>query len=253
MTSDQEQWAYRFARLVLRPTMTGLTRRHWWGAEHLPRTGGCVVVCNHISHSDPLTIAHFLNDNGRAPRFLGKAEIFGVPVIGRIVKDAGQIPVYRETVDAAKALRDAVAAVERGECVVVYPEATLTRDPNLWPMVGKTGAARVALMTRCPVIPIAQWGPQELLPPYTKRPHVFPRTDITIRVGAPVDLSRFSEAALTGDVLREATAEIMSAITRLLEQIRGSQAPERPYDPRDHGVRRTGDPHQKDEGVEKGQ
>ena len=56
-----------------------------------------------------------------------------------------------------------------GECVVVYPEGTLTRDPDLWPMTGKSGAARIALETGCPVIPVGQWGAQELLPPYAKQ------------------------------------------------------------------------------------
>ena len=54
----------------------------------------------------------------------------------------------------------AVAAVRKGECVVVYPEGTLTRDPAQWPMTGKSGAARIALETGCPVIPVGQWGPQ---------------------------------------------------------------------------------------------
>lgn len=55
--------------------------------------------------------------------------------------------------------------IGQGELIGIYPEGTLTRDPNLWPMTGKTGAARIALTTGCPVIPVAQWGPQELLAP----------------------------------------------------------------------------------------
>ena len=76
-----------------------------------------------------------------------------------------------------------------GECVVVYPEGTITRDPDLWPMAGKSGAARIALATGCPVIPIGQWGAQDLLAPYAKKPDLFPRKPVTMKVGDPVDLS----------------------------------------------------------------
>ena len=79
------------------------------------------------------------------------------------MRHAGQIPVYRETGRAADAYRAAVAAVRGGEGVAVYPEGTLTRDPDLWPMVGKTGVARLALDDAGPVIPVAQWGAQDLL------------------------------------------------------------------------------------------
>ena len=93
--------------------------------------------------------------------------MFKLPIAGRIITSAGQIPVYRDSAQAADAFRDAVAAVEKGECVGVYPEGTITRDPELWPMTGKTGAARIALMTGCPVIPIANWGAQEVFASYT--------------------------------------------------------------------------------------
>jgi 1-acyl-sn-glycerol-3-phosphate acyltransferase len=219
-----------------------LTRRDWRGAEHLPRTGGCVVVTNHISEVDPGPFAHFIYDNGRLPRFLGKAEVFKVPVIGRILHNAGQIPVYRNTTDAAKAFSAAVAAVQKGECVIVYPEGTLTRDPELWPMVGKTGAARIALTTGCPVIPVAQWGPQDILAPYARRPKLFPRKVMRMNAGPPVELSDLSGKPLTPTVLREATDRILGAVTALLEDIRGEQAPTTRYDPRAHGVADIGNP-----------
>ena len=109
--------------------------------------------------------------------------------------------------------------------MAIYPEATLTRDPDLWPMVGKTGAARVALETGAPVIPVAQWGPQELLPPYTKRPHLFPRKTMHVWAGPPVDLDDVRGRPVDAALLREVTERIMAAITELLEEIRGEQAP----------------------------
>ena len=123
--------AFLFAVAVLRPLLMALTKRRWSGGENLVRDRGCVVVANHLSYADPLVVAHYLNDNGIAPSFLGKVEVFNIPVIGKILRSARQIPVYRETGQAADAYRAAVAAVEQGRCIVIYPEATLTRDPDL--------------------------------------------------------------------------------------------------------------------------
>lgn len=218
-----------------------LTRRDWQGAEHIP-DGGAVVVTNHISHFDPLSFAHFLYDAGRLPRFLGKAGLFSVPFIGQIMRGAGQIPVYRESGDAAKAYSAAVDAVRRGELVVIYPEATLTRDPDMWPMVGKTGAARIALETGAPVIPVAHWGPQDVLPPYSKRPSLVPRRTMHLHAGPPIDLSDVAGRPINAALLSEVTERILAAITGLLEEIRGEQAPAVRFDPRQESLPRTGDP-----------
>ena len=99
----------------------------------------------------------------------------------------------------------------------MYPEGTVTRDPQLWPMTGKTGAARVALTTGCPVIPVAQWGPQEMLWPYTRRPRLLPRKTMHVVAGPPVDLADLRAGRWTPMVLRQATARIMAAVTALLE------------------------------------
>jgi 1-acyl-sn-glycerol-3-phosphate acyltransferase len=140
-----------------------------------------------------------------------------------------------------------VAAVRAGECVIVYPEGSITRDPDLWPMTGKSGAARIALATGAPVIPIGQWGAQHLLPPYAKRPHPFPRKQITMKVGDRVDLSDLAATAAEGEhsaeVVRQATDRIMAALVALVEEIRGERAPVERYSPRAHGVAETGNPH----------
>jgi 1-acyl-sn-glycerol-3-phosphate acyltransferase len=167
--------------------------------------------------------------------------VFRVPVVGAIVRGAQQIPVYRNSGQAADAFRAAVAAIEQdGKCVGVYPEGTLTRDPQLWPMVGKTGAARIALMTRCPVIPVAQWGPQEILPPYSKRLRLLPRKTMHVRAGAPVDLGDLYDRPVTAAVLREATDRITAAVTAELEVLRGEPAPAERFDARKHGLPTTG-------------
>lgn len=234
--------AFLFAVALLRPLLMLLTRRRWSGAEHLVIDGGSVVVANHTSYADPLVVAHYLNDNGIHPNFLGKVEVFQVPVIGALLKAAGQIPVYRDTGQAADAYRAAVAAVNEGRCVTIYPEATLTRDPDLWPMRGKTGAARIALQTRCPVIPVAQWGAEQIIGPYSSRLDLLPRKEVIVRAGPPVDLSDLHERGISRDVLAEATDRIMAAITALLEDLRGEQAPAERFDPRAADIPGTGNP-----------
>ena len=219
-----------------------LTRRDWRGAENFPASGGFVVCPNHISYVDPFAFAHFLYDNGQPPFFLGKVEVFEIPIIGRLLTFAQQIPVERGTSHAAAAFAAAVAAVEDGKCVPIFPEGTLTRDPQTWPMTGRTGAARVALTTRCPVIPVAQWGPQEIQRPYVRELHLFPRKTMQMLAGPPVDLSDLYGRPLDAVTLNEATTRILDAITGQLETIRGEQAPATRFDSRTAGVPQIGNP-----------
>ncbi len=242
---DPKGWAFGFCVAILEPILLTLTKRRWKGGENIPARGGCVLAVNHVSHLDPLTCGHFVYAWGRIVRYLTKAELFDVPVLGRIVRSAKQIPVYRLTTDASLSFTAAVAAVEDGECVVVYPEGTITRQPDLWPMTGKTGAARIALASGAPVIPVAQWGANQILEPYGKRPHLWPRKTIHMTAGPPVDLDDLRTAPLTPEVLRQATDRIMDTITRLLEEIRGEQAPAERFDPRVVGVSEIGNPHDK--------
>ena len=235
MTARSRSAAFRLAEALVRPPITWATRRDWRGTEHLPRDEGFLACSNHISYADPFTLAHFLLDAGCPPRFLAKESLFRLPVAGRILRGAGQIPVFRETADAGRALVAAVDAVRAGECVTVYPEATLTRDPGLWPMTGKTGAARIALTTGCPVVPVAQWGAQDILAPYGKVPHLLSRHPVSVWAGPPVDLTPWRGRPLDAAVLREATAAVVAALTALLERIRGEKAPPTRWDPRVQG------------------
>lgn len=212
--------------------MFAITRRDWQGTENIPATGGFIAAGNHMSNIDPLTFAHFLYDQGRAPKILAKASLWKVPFLGWLLDRTGMIPVQRNTAGAASSVSAAVDQLAKGECVAVFPEGTLTRDPDLWPMVGKTGAARLALASRMPVVPIAQWGMQEILPRYSKRFRPFPPKNISVHAGPPVDLSDLYERPVDSATLREATNRIMDAITALLEDIRGEQAPAERFDVR---------------------
>ena len=224
---------YRFAAVLCKPPLVILIKRDWRGMENIPAEGGFITAVNHNSHVDPFAYAHYQYNTGRVPRFLAKSGLFKKGFIGAAMRGTGQIPVYRESTDALSAFRAAVDAVERGECVVFYPEGTITRDPDQWPMTGKTGAARVALQTKCPVVPVAQWGANLLLPPYAKKPSLLPRKTHHVLAGPPVDLSRFYDKEMTPDVLREATEVIMAAVTEQLEELRGEKAPEKPFDLRE--------------------
>ncbi|RKN49372.1 lysophospholipid acyltransferase family protein [Micromonospora endolithica] len=224
----------RFAVVLIKPVMTVWTRRTWRGMEHLRGEGGVIIVPNHISHADPLVSAHFVYDSGRWPQFLGKASVFRVPVVGAILHRCRQIPVERGSVDAVKSLDALVAALAEGGAVVIYPEGTTTREPDLWPMRGKTGAARLALATGAPVVPVAMWGPERIFDPRTKRFSVRPRIPVTVVAGPPVDLSRWAGATPTRAVLEEMTDTIMLRLRDLLTEIRGGTPPplwERPPRP----------------------
>jgi len=235
-------WAWTVVVGIVKPTLLAVTRRDWIDGEKIPATGGCVVVVNHISHLDPLTLGFFLYDHGRLVRYLTKDALFRTPLLKYIVKDAKQIPVTRMTEGAVTAFAAAVEAVRQGECIGVYPEGTITKDPDGWPMRGKTGAARIALATGCPVIPVGQWGVQELLPAYSVRPHPFPRKTTSYKVGDPVDLSDLMGKPITTEVLHEATDRIMAAITALVEELRGEKAPPVRFDPKESGVSEIGNP-----------
>ena len=219
----------RFAASIVVPFLRIFTKCRFTGLERIPQTGGAIVVANHVSHFDPLPFAYVAWKAGRPPRFLAKSTLFKVPGLGLLLRGCDQIPVHRGTADASKALGSAVDALQRGELVLVYPEGTLTRDPEMWPMVAKTGVARLALSSGVPVIPVAHWGAQDVLAPYSKRFKLLPRKTIRAIVGEPVDLSRWRDAEQSAQVLREVTDTIMGEVTALLAELRGESAPERPF------------------------
>jgi 1-acyl-sn-glycerol-3-phosphate acyltransferase len=220
-----------FSRIILHPGLRALMRFRWSGKENIPRTGGIILAPNHLSYADWPAIALFSDGYAkRYPVFMIKSAIFEVKVIGPLMYKFGQLPVFRGRGDAGLVLKKAEEALRAGACVIVYPEGTASRDPDLWPMTGKTGAARLALVTGAPVIPIAQWGAQEILPYGSKKPHLFPRKTVRMAAGAPVDLSAYQGQRLGASTLQAATADIMADITGLLAKIRQEPPPTAPWD-----------------------
>lgn len=202
----------------------------WHGLDRLPESGGFLIATNHISEFDPLAMVHPLVDRGFPIKVLAKQELFRIPVVGWLIARAGHIPVDRSAGHGGNLVERSVQALQAGECIAVFPEGTLTRDPYYWPMRGRTGIARMALAARVPVYPMACWGAHLIIPRYTVGFHFFPRKRLSCRIGESVDLSDLYDRADDPVAWREATDRIMAAITEELQQIRGGAPRNAPVD-----------------------
>jgi 1-acyl-sn-glycerol-3-phosphate acyltransferase len=219
------------SKIILRPGIRMMMRLDWHGQEHFPRDGAMLLAANHLSYMDIFAISLFADSGRRYPVFLAKSSLFDIPVVGAIITRLGQLPVYRGQTDAALVLREAELVARSGACVIFYPEATVTRDPEKWPMVSKTGIARLALETGAPVVPVAHWGAERILPYGSFLPRFLPRKTVRVLAGPPVDLSEFAGQPLNSQVLRAATDKIMKDVTVLLGQLRGETPPAEPFHP----------------------
>jgi 1-acyl-sn-glycerol-3-phosphate acyltransferase len=175
-----------------------------------------IVACNHISYLDPLTNGDAVVRAGRRPRFLAKRELFEIPLVGTVLRGAGQIPVARGA-GVASSLDRAKDALRRGEVVVVYPEGTVTTRDDVLPMQGKTGVVRLALETEVPIVPMASWGSQAVWQKSGKGSLKFGRP-IWTKAGEPIDL--FADAGAGRKPVRAITADVMEALTRLAVDLR---------------------------------
>jgi 1-acyl-sn-glycerol-3-phosphate acyltransferase len=233
-------WAFRLCVLVVYPVSTLVFRTRYRHAERIPATGGVLLVANHVSVLDPLACGRMVWDSGRVPHFLAKDSVFA-GLAGTILRAAGQIPVSRGASSASSSVHAAKAALDAGELVVIYPEGSVTRDPDWWPMQSRSGVARLALTTEAVVLPVAQWGPQRVHDYHTKRLHLRLRTPADYLVGEPVDLSTQRALVraghpLSGPLLREVTDLLMTRVREQLGELRGEEPP-RAFHPRP--VRRT--------------
>jgi 1-acyl-sn-glycerol-3-phosphate acyltransferase len=222
-------WALRFCVLVVHPLASLLFQLRYRHLDRIPPTGGVLLVANHVSVLDPIACARLAWDGGREPHFLAKDSVFRGPA-GPLLRAAGQIPVSRGTSAASSSVHAARAALAAGELVVIYPEGSVTRDPDWWPMQSRTGVARLALTTEAAVVPVAQWGPQRVHDYHTGRVHLRLRTPVDHLVGEPVDLSaqrarvRAGEP-LSGELLREVTDLLMARVRDQLGELRGERPP----------------------------
>lgn len=230
---------FRLLAAIVVPLVAWFAKIEIRDREKLPLDGAFVMAPNHHSEIDPLIVAVATWKMGRLPRFLAKDSLFRVPVLGAALRATGMVPVARGNL-ASQALEQAKTVVEQRSGVIVYPEGTLTRDPDLWPMRGKSGAVRIALAGGIPVIPLAHWGEQQFMPRYGKLRLWPPRRRVTVVVGDAVDLSDLANRATDRAAVEEGTERVMAAITSLLEQLRGEKAPSERWDPSKHGQAETG-------------
>ena len=205
-----------------------MSARSWTGAEHLPTDRGFLVATNHTTNLDPVTMCHFLWDNGFAPRIMAKHTLFKVPVLRRVLAGLEVIPVHRGAATGARSLDAAAEALERGECVLVFPEGTLTTDPDLWPMRAKTGTARLALETGAPVIPVVQWGVHQVMAPRGTLLRVVPRKTIQVLAGPPLQVE---DLRGTPEAVHDVTARLVARLTDQVAQLRGENPPDGLWDP----------------------
>lgn len=219
---------------IARSAINVLMGKEWYGLDRLPVDEGFIVVPNHCTEIDPIVVGHLLYNQRIMPHFLAKDGLFNTPILGTALRGARQIPVERSGAGAGKSLVVAREVLDAGNAVVIYPEGTLTRDPELWPMKGRTGAARLALATGAKVVPVVHWGAQEVFPRYGKGVKIFPRKKVKVVVGHPVDLSAFAGKSADKATLEAMTDVIMRDITALLETLRGEKAPAQRWDPSAH-------------------
>ena len=232
---------FRLLAFLVVPFMSMIARYKIQDGDKLPTSGAFILAPNHYSEIDPLVVGVVMWKLGRMPHFMAKASIFKIPVVGYLAKISGQIPVERAGAPRGNApLTAATRIVDQGLAVVVYPEGTLTRDPDLWPMRGKTGAVRMALEANVPLIPLAHWGTQKVMPRYGKKISLFPRKTIDVKIGDPVDLSEYRGRPLDSRILAEATNKLMVEVTRLAADLRGEEPPAERWDPAKNNQKETG-------------
>ena len=229
VTRGRVPWALRLCVLVVHPVASVVFRLRYRHIDRIPPTGGVLLVANHVSVLDPLACARLVWDSGRVPHFLAKESVF-TGLAGTILRAAGQIPVSRGSSEAASSVHAARQALADGAVVVIYPEGSVTRDPDWWPMEARTGVARLALTTDAVVLPVAQWGPQRVHDYHTKRLRLRLRAPADHLVGEPLDLTDLRAQVragrpMTGDLLREVTDRMMACVRDQLAELRGEPAP----------------------------
>lgn len=239
---------FRVLGTLARPTYNAIAKITIEGKENLPSSGGYIVVANHTTEIDPITVGYAPFVSGSLPRFLAKDSLFRAPGLGWLMRKMAHIPVVRGSVDARKALITARSVVEAGGAVMIFPEGTTTLDPDNWPMQARTGAARLALATGAPVIPVAHWGDEQILgyeyfdtedgsKKWKRKVSLLPRKKVRVVIGKPMDITSLvadpsPDAKRTRTELNRVTEVMMHEITALLARARGEQPPAGRWNPK---------------------
>lgn len=242
VTPNERPLAVLIIGTVLAPIIRMFFKVEVTGAEKLPKSGAYIITPNHATNMDGFAVAYFIYKRlGRGPHFFAKEALFNIPLVGKILLAGGQIPVFRKGGQRNDdSFKIANSYLQAGHSICIYPEGTLTREPNLWPMRGKTGAIRVALNSGVPVYPIAHWGSEQVMGRYSSkfRPGFWKK--VQILVGDEIDLAKYRKDNLSPEELLAATEHVMRSITALVEKLRGEKAPETLWDPVAMGQTTTG-------------
>lgn len=213
-----------WARPLMRPELVApYANIHFEGLDNIPDTGGAILVFNHRSYFDPTVMSLLAARAGRPIRGLGKKEVFDVPIVGRLMAAVGGVRVERAS-GSDEPLLKAAEAIAGGEVVMIAPEGTIPRGPAFFDpeLKGRWGAAKLAAMTKAPVIPIGLWGTEKVWPRSARLPRMIPidRPNVSAVVGRPVKLKYASPDA--------DTKAIMAAIVALLpDEAREQRTPTR--------------------------
>jgi 1-acyl-sn-glycerol-3-phosphate acyltransferase len=207
--------SYGFARALLTPPLRyGI---HWTveGAHVIPVRGPVILASNHVSYLDPLVLAYVAKERWRRVRFLTKAELFDRRALGALLRATHQIPVQRQTTGAAASLDAAEHALAQGECVVIFPEGTISLD--LDPMPGKSGVARLAQVSGVKVTPVGLWGAQRILFK-GRKPSWRPGVAESVVVGEPLRIGPHDDIAAATDRIMNAIAGTVARARELYPQ-----------------------------------
>lgn len=210
---------YDVARVALHPLFTPF-RLDVEGLDNIPHEGPVIVASNHRSYLDGLVMAAAISRAGRKPRFLGKREIFDAPVIGQAARVAGQIPVDRGS-GSQRPIEEALEALVLGECIVIFPQATIPRGEEFFSshLAAKTGVARLALQSGAPVVPVGLWGTERVWPRRRRLPKLTApllRPTVHVRVGGPLYLKAPEGRENEKRTLQRLARKVMDEVERLL-------------------------------------
>lgn len=209
MSSIAGTLGYRVAKRAFAPALRAAFDLHITGAANVPSFGPCIVVANHRSFMDSIFLAALVK---RPVTFLAKAEYWDNPRTAWVFKGTGQIPVRRGSPSGARhAMEAATEVLKSGGVIGLYPEGTRSRDGQL--QAGNLGAARLAIATGAPIVPVGLIGTDAVQAPDQKLPRLGRRVEM--RFGAPIVPSPSDNVrALAVDT----THEVMESIASLCGQ-----------------------------------
>lgn len=231
--SKAPEGIYRLALEVCRPITRGLTKATWKGQDNFPKDRPFIVIMNHLTEFDAFVIMHFITDEGIAVRAMAKASLFKVPLLGTILRKTKMVEVHRGSERSKDALEAAKQAIRDGETIAIFPEGTLTTDPKFWPMQFKTGAARLALATGAPIIPVVHWGSQNVMHRFRDSIMKFwKRHPTTVVAGPAIDLSDLPQDDANREAVQTATRRMEDTVRKMLAEIRNEPVPTEVWNPK---------------------